>query len=231
MHATSLPPSAAATMAAAAEPPARILIVGAGGFGREVLAWARAAWPEWQDRLAGFLSADAAILEEHACDLPVLADPAAFTPEPGDGLLLAIGVPGVRRQVAEDLASRGGRFLTLVHPTATVVTTAVLGTGSIICPHAVVSDAAVIGTCVLVNYHASLAHDAQAGDFAVLSPYATLGGSSTIGPDTFLGLHASVAPRIALGAGSKITANSCCLHAAPAGSLVHGVPGRISQLL
>ena len=211
--------------------PSRILIVGGGGFGREVLAWARDTWPQWQDRLTGFLSADAEILQGHACELPVLADPAAFTPEPGDALLLAIGVPGTRREVAEDLASRGGHFLTLVHPTATVVPTATLGPGSIICPHAVISDAAVLGACVLVNYHASLAHDCHAGDFAVLSPYATLGGSSEIGPDTFLGLHASVAPRISVGAGSKITANSCCLHAAPAASLIHGVPGRISQLM
>ncbi len=218
-HATSPPP------------PSRILIVGAGGFGREVLAWARDAWPHWQDRLAGFLSADPEILQGHSCDLPVLADPANFTPEPGDALLLAIGVPGTRRAVAEDLASRGGRFLTLVHPSATVVPTATLGPGCIICPHAVISDAAVLGSCVLVNYHASLAHDCKAGDFAVLSPYATLGGSSEIGPDTFLGLHASVAPRITVGGASKITANSCCLHPAPAGSLIHGVPGRISRLV
>ena len=34
----------------------RIFIVGAGGFGREVLAWARNAWPEASAKVAGFLA-------------------------------------------------------------------------------------------------------------------------------------------------------------------------------
>jgi len=36
----------------------RILIVGAGGFGREVLLWAREAWPMDAGRIGGFLAAD-----------------------------------------------------------------------------------------------------------------------------------------------------------------------------
>jgi hypothetical protein len=81
----------------------RILIVGAGGFGREVLHWARDAWPDQAATIAGFLSADPGVLRDHALEVPILGDPAAFMPEPGDGFLLAIGIPGVRRRVAEDL--------------------------------------------------------------------------------------------------------------------------------
>lgn len=211
--------------------PQRILIVGAGGFGREVLHWARAAWPEWCGRIAGFLSADREILAGRPDAPPVLDDPATFTPQPGDALLLAIGIPGVRRQVAESLSARGAEFLTLVHPTAVVASTAALGSGTIVCPHAVVSDAAQVGRFVLVNYHASLAHDAVAGDFAVLSPYATLAGGACIGPDVFLGLHASVGPDVTIAHGSKVAANSCALADVPPDSLVHGVPGRITPLL
>ena len=36
----------------------RILVVGAGGFGREVLQWARDAWPDHAARIAGFFPAD-----------------------------------------------------------------------------------------------------------------------------------------------------------------------------
>ncbi len=209
----------------------RILIVGAGGFGREVAHWARDAWPGHADRIAGFLSADADVLAGHAGALPVLGDPASFALEPGDAVLLAIGIPGVRRRIAEKLAARGATFLTLVHPTAVVAPTARLGPGTIVCPHAVVSDAARLGRCVLVNYHASLAHDASAGDFAVLSPYATLAGGATVADDVFLGLHASVGPGVAIGPRSKVAANSCALADVPPDSLVHGVPGRITPLL
>lgn len=210
---------------------ARILVVGAGGFGREVLQWARDAWPDETARISGFLSADAHIFASHADDPAVLGDPATFSPRAGDGLLLAIGIPGVRRKVAESLLARGASFLTLVHPTAVIAATAEIGTGSIICPHAVVSDTARLGRFTLVNYHASTAHDAATGDFAVLSPYSTLGGGAAVAEDVFLGLHASVGPGISVGQRSKVAANSCALADVPPDSLVHGVPGRISPLL
>lgn len=207
----------------------RILIVGAGGFGREVAQWARDAWGDRASLIAGFLSADADALEGHDGHLPIVGDPATYIPLEGDGLLLAIGIPDTRRRVAESLLSRGATFLTLIHPTAIVSGFAAVGTGSIICPGAIVSDAVRVGRFVLVNYHASLAHDARAGDFAVLSPYATLAGGASIGADVFLGLHASVGPAVSIGARSKVAANSCALHSAPAESLVHGVPGRVSR--
>ena len=156
----------------------RILIVGAGGFGREILLWARDAWPSQSALIAGFLSADPGQPNGQACPLPILADPSRFEPEPGDALILAIGIPETRRAVAESLESRGAEFLTLIHPTAIVASTAAIGTGSIVCPYAIVSDSARVGNHTLLNYHASLGHDASTGDYAVLSPYATLGGGA-----------------------------------------------------
>lgn len=208
--------------------PSRILIVGAGGFGREVFHWARAAWLGRDSLVAGFLSADPDILEGHDCKAKVLADPEQYDPRPGDALLLAIGIPDTRRRVAEALTARGAEFITLIHPTAIVSPTAIIGPGTIVCPGAIVSDAARLGRCVLVNYHASLAHDSSAGDFAVLSPYAALAGGAHVGEDAFLGIHATVGPGVSIGPRSKVAANSCALHDAPPDTLIHGVPGRSS---
>lgn len=209
----------------------RILIVGAGGFGREVLHWARAAWPAPIATVAGFLSAHEP-RHWRGGDLPaVIGDPDDFVPAAGDGFLLGVGIPDVRRRLAETLMARGARFLTLVHPTAIVAPTAEIGAGSIICPFAVVSDNARVGRCVLLNYHTSLGHDASAGDFAVLSPYATLGGNAHVAEDVFLGMHASVGPGRRVGPRSKVSANSCALADAPADSLVFGAPGRIAPLV
>jgi sugar O-acyltransferase (sialic acid O-acetyltransferase NeuD family) len=205
----------------------RIIIVGAGGFGREVLQWARDAWPEHAHKIAGFLSADPRRLDGTSCALPILADPAAFTPEQGDYLLLAIGIPGVRRKVTEDLLGRGGRFLTLIHPTAIVAKSARIDAGAVICPYAIVSDSAHVGPFTLLNYHASMAHDSVTGDYIVLSPYACLGGGATAGADCFLGIHATLGPGASLGARAKIAAQSVLLHDAPAETLAFGVPAKI----
>lgn len=209
----------------------RIIIVGAGGFGREVLHWARDAWPDHSAKIAGFLSADADRLDGHDCGLPILGDPDSFQPQLGDGLLLAIGIVEKRRQVAESLIAKGAAFLTLIHPSAIVVATARIGMGSIICPFAIVSDGARVGQLALLNYHSSLGHDASTGDYAVLSPYATLGGGASIGADVFMGMHSSVGPRNCVGAQSKVSANSCALSDAPPSSLIFGAPGRIAPLV
>jgi sugar O-acyltransferase (sialic acid O-acetyltransferase NeuD family) len=205
----------------------RLVIVGAGGFGREVLQWARDAWPDHAELIAGFLSDDPRRLDGFSTGLEILGPVEAYEKFFGDYLLLAIGVAYSRRMVAERLAARGAEFATLVHPTAVVAGSAHVGEGSIVCPGAIVSDSATLGACVLVNYHASLGHDASAGDFAVLSPYATLGGGAAIGDDVFLGLHASVGPGRSVGARSKASANSCVLSNTPADSIIYGVPGRI----
>lgn len=206
----------------------RIVIVGAGGFGRETLRWAHDAWPDLAPRIAGFLSASEHDLRHRERLPPILGDPVDFQPRADDALLLAIGIPFVRRRVAELLETRGGTFVTLIHPTATVASSATIGAGSILCPNSVVSDSARLGRHVLVNYHASLGHDASAGDFAVLSPYATLGGDAHIDEDVFLGMHATVGPGVRVGARSKVSANSSALSNAAAESIIYGVPGRIS---
>jgi sugar O-acyltransferase (sialic acid O-acetyltransferase NeuD family) len=204
----------------------RIIIAGAGGFGREVLQWARHAWPEHAGKIVGFLSEDPTKLDGHAATLPILGSPDDFEPRPGDRLVLAIGIPRVRREVAERLEARGANFLTLIHPTALVAPTAQIRTGTIICPYAIVSDNVRLGRFVLVNYHASLGHDAKAGDFAVLSPYATLGGGARIENDVFLALHAAVAPAVTVGRASAVAAGSVALRDTPDQSLVLGVPGK-----
>jgi sugar O-acyltransferase (sialic acid O-acetyltransferase NeuD family) len=209
----------------------RVFIVGAGGFGREVLQWARDAWADRARVIAGFLSAERNHLGGHEDHPGIVASPAEFEPESGDGFLLAIGIPETRRRVAEVLKARGATFLTLAHPTAIIAPTARIGAGSILCPYSIVSDAATIGECVLMNYHSSLGHDASAGDYAVLSPYAALGGHAHVAEDVFLGMHASVGPGRRIGARSKVSANSCALSDAPPESIVYGAPGRVGPLI
>ena len=212
-------------------PPAdcqRILIVGAGGFGREVLQWARDAWPDHAGRIAGFLSSDEHVLDGFEGCPEIIGHPDAYRRVEGDYLLLAIGVPYVRRQVAESLLAVGAAFLTLVHPTAIVAASARIGTGAILCPYSIASDACRVGRFVIMNYHTSLGHDASAGDFAVLSPYATLGGNAHVADDVFLGLHAAVAPSRSLGQRTKVAANSAAFVDVPADAIVFGVPGRIA---
>jgi len=88
----------------------RLLIVGAGGFGREVLCWARDVAPtqsEWS--IGGFLDANAAALDGFDVPLEILGNPAEFAPAETDRYVCAIGDPATKQRLVAGLAARGAR--------------------------------------------------------------------------------------------------------------------------
>ena len=208
-----------------------LIIVGAGGFARELRQFVRACFPPAAVKLKGFLSNNPHDFDNFEIDEPILGDPATYSPQLKDRFLLAIGSIGHRRSVVEQLKARSARFLTLIHPTAYVDDNAKIGEGCIIYPFASVMNAAVIGDFVTMSIYASAGHDTRIGDYCNLSPYATMNGFSVLEEDVFLGTHASVLASIRVGRGSKVSANSVVTQNAKPNTLIFGVPGQHSRLL
>lgn len=209
-----------------------LVIVGAGGFGREVYQWlkddlrARAREGQPVPHIKGFLSENPDDLRGFTIDLGVIGSPREYVIEDGDRFLLAIGTVRPRIRVAQELRQRGAQFYTLVHPTAVVAETAILGEGVVVCPFAIVNAYSKIGDLTMFNAYASCGHDVQIGNFCVLSPYATVNGFGILEDEVFLGTHAAVTPGKRVGAGSQVSANSVAADDVPPRTLVMGVPGK-----
>ena len=203
-----------------------IIIVGAGGFGREVCGWLWDCFSRKESRLKGFLSRDKNALDGFQSDVPVLGDPEEFKPAPDDRFILAIGDMDARRRTVESLCNRGAIFLSMIHPTAVVAPTARLAKGIVIYPFATVSNNTVLDDYVHLSLYASVGHDARLGKYCLLSPYATLNGFSILEDEVFLGTHSTIGPTQVVGSQSKISANSAVLRDVQPLSFVHGVPGR-----
>jgi sugar O-acyltransferase (sialic acid O-acetyltransferase NeuD family) len=207
-----------------------LVIVGAGGFGREMYHWARDSFPADQYRIKGFLSAKPNDLDNFEIKAPILGDPLTYAPQPNERFLFAIGLIDVKRKLIDALAAKGAQFEKLVHPTAIVCPTAKLGTGVVICPFATVSDSVKVDDFAMLNFYASCGHDAHVGAYSVLCPYATLNGFAMLEEEVFLGTHTTVTPSRRIGHHSKVSANSMVSHNAPPYSLIYGVPGQIKRL-
>jgi predicted dinucleotide-utilizing enzyme len=110
----------------------RVAIAGAGGMGREALAWLRDARPDVE--AVAFFTADAAERPSGAdVDLPVMTS----VDELGsgvDGVVLGIGDGARRRKVADEVEAAGLALVTVVHPTAFVGPGVALGDGVIVAP-------------------------------------------------------------------------------------------------
>lgn len=205
------------------------IIVGAGGFGREVLQYLKDIHGD--DPVRGFLDDHAATVEPATLNQHVLGDISSYRPQDGDQLVLAIGNPGLRLRIARTLSDRGAKFATVIHPLAYVASSAEIGTGCIIAPFATVGANARLADHVVLTFYASVAHDAVVGEATALSPHSVANGGARLGTASFLGTAAIVNPTRSVGDFAKVSAGSIVYRDVPAKSIAAGNPARSRPLL
>lgn len=200
----------------------RLVVVGAGGHGRELIALARAAG--WE--VAGVVSADPpapGVLER--LGVAWLGEPEVL-----EGLelpvALGIGYPEVRRRVAGELDSRGLAAVTLVHPAAVVGPDVELGDGAVVQSGAQLTTNLRVGRHTHVGVGAVVSHDGRLGDYVTLAPRVALSGDVTLGDGVFCGVGSVIVPGCTVGPGSTIAAGAVVVGDVPAGVTAKGVPAR-----
>jgi sugar O-acyltransferase (sialic acid O-acetyltransferase NeuD family) len=209
-----------------------IVLVGAGGLGREVLNYVLEAIrlvPHM--RVKGFLDDNSSALGPDRCRFPILGSILDYAIEPQDRFVVTIGDCVTRAEVIRKMEARGARFVTVIHPTAYVAANATVGNGCIVGPFCAIGSDARVGDHVLFTWYSSLAHDCISLSFAVLSPYATANGSAILEEGVFLGTHAVIHPKIRVGAWSKVASGSVVYRDVPANCLAMGNPAKATPML
>ena len=205
----------------------RLLIVSAGAFGREVLSWALdvpAAQRDWE--VAGFLDNRPSALDGFNCPFSIMGDPLNFELSENDCLICAIGDPATKLQYCNQLKARGGRFISLIHPTAVIGLNCRLGEGCILCPYVVVTTNVVLGSFVTLNCHTTVGHDVVIDDGCTLSCHSDVTGWASLGEGVLLGSHASVLPKAVIGDYALVGAGSVVLRKVLPHTTVMGVPAK-----
>lgn len=205
----------------------RLLIIGAGGFGREVLTWANQVTPgerPWSE--CAFLDGNAQALEGYGVEVPIIGDPITYQPQPGDMFLCALGDPATKLKLCRHLREQGATFWTLIHPTAIIGDRCRIGEGTILCPRAILTSDVTVGDFVTFNVASGAGHDAVIGDGCTLSGHVDITGFARLGEGVFLGSHASVLPSVHVGDYAKVGAGSVVMRRVKSGVTVFGVPAR-----
>lgn len=144
--------------------------------------------------------------------------------------VIAVGDPRLRHRLMQEVLAAGGKLGSVVHPSAYVAATAIVGSGTIISPMAFVGPFAQVGRNCAINVHAIVGHDVVLGDCVVLSPGADINGHGGAGTCAFLGAGAIVSPKVTLGAYSKLAAGSVLNRSTEEGYLMHGNPASGRQM-
>lgn len=201
----------------------RLIIIGAGLFGRELAAYAEESLPDIP--VAGFLDSRAGILDGYAGYPPIIGTVEDYAIGAGDVFVCGVGRVEDRLKYAETIERRGGRFVSVVHPRAYVGRNVVLGDGCVLAPGAVVTNDSVLGRHVLVNVNSHIGHDCKIGDGCVFAPLSCPGSIATLGRRVFMGIGACMTPGHELGDDVYVAAGAV-VTASVASGRVMGVPAR-----
>ena len=210
-----------------------LIIVGAGGFGRELAVWAPGALGYGTDWFfKGYIDDDVSavggsILEKDKVDSDLLLGRIHdFTPGESDVLVCAIADPFERERVVSSLRDKGGRFVNFIHRTALLAPDLLIGTGNIVCPFVTITCSVSVGNYNIFNSKTSVGHDVSIGDFNSIMGACNIGGGARIADKCFLGTQSVVMPNVKVGSSSKIGTGSVAIRAVPSGVTVFGCPAK-----
>lgn len=208
-----------------------LVIVGCGGFGREVWSIVDAinrmenTWT-----IEGFID-DAPSRESLDCVAGLGAEVVGSTSELARrhsrcSVVLAIGSPATRSALYDRIASKTIEFPPVIHPQATIGSNVRIDEGVVVAPGARISTNITVGRHVHVDQNVTVGHDTMIGDFSRLNPMACIGGSVSIGRGSLVGANATVLQGLSVGAGATVGAAACVTHSVADGATVKGVPAR-----
>jgi sugar O-acyltransferase (sialic acid O-acetyltransferase NeuD family) len=140
--------------------------------------------------------------------------------------LVGIGSPAARRALDSRFSEAGFEPAVAVHPAA------VLGSGVSLAPGVVVLAGSVLATNITVGRHthvhrcATVGHDCVIGRYVTVNPSASISGDCVVEDGVLVGVGASVLQGLTVGHDSTVAGAACVVNDVPADTTVKGVPAR-----
>jgi len=210
-----------------------VVVIGAGGFGRETLdvieAANRASAPLGMN-VIGVVDDDPSdqslerLRVRGYAHIGTIHD--VLEAAPCRHFVLAVGSPSAKASIAAVFCAAGWVAVTVLHPDAVLGSQVRIGDGAVICGGVQVSTNSSIGMHVHLNPNATIGHDAVLGEFTSINPGAIISGEVEVGARTLIGAGAVVLQGLVIGHDSLVGASSCVTKDVPSDTVVVGIPAR-----
>ncbi len=203
--------------------PEAIIIYGGGGHGKSLIELIRAAG---HIQIAGIID-DGKSIGSSILNIPVIGHKDHLQMLYQKGFRLAVNAVGGisnladRVSVFESLQSVGFSCPTVIHPTAWIEQSAMIGDGSQIFPHAYVGSDSKLGYGVIINTGTIVSHDCGLGDYVNLSPGAILAGEVKIGSSTLIGMGVTINLQVRVGEHCRIGNGATIKRDVPPNTIIH----------
>lgn len=177
----------------------KLLLVGAGGFGRMAAEQAMLQYD------CAFVD-DGQDVDTEICGIPVVGG-LSDLPELRknyDLLVVGIGSNQFRAQVYEKAKELGYAFPNIIAPSAYISPYAKLGCGCVILQNACVQNSAVVGNGVLLNAGTEVHCDVAVGDYALIYTNSVIRTGAAVGSYVRIGSNCTVCNDAAVSDGADI---------------------------
>jgi len=212
---------------------AKLLIIGAGGFGKEVAYYCKSLNTSFGTyEVAGFID-DAPEkkgleviygLKVIASSDDVLQNKKLFK---DFQFCLAFAEVKARLKMAEKMEKEGFIFPNLIHSSVNIDSSVHLGRGNIFAHRAVTTCDIEIGSFNVVNGYSGFGHDVKVGDHNIFASGIAILGEVTIKDFNVFHTNSCVLPRINIGSGNIFSVGSVVMKNTGDGNKYWGSPARI----
>lgn len=201
----------------------KLIIIGASGFGKEVLWLAR----RLGKNVIGFLDDSPEKQNTDILDCPVIGKIDQFTQFNDVEFVMAIGSPRGRESVLRRMSESGQpKFTTLIDPTAIIGQNINIGEGSSICAGVILTVDICIGSHVVINLNSTIGHDVVIEDFVTIAPNVSISGNVILANKVEVGTNAAIREKITVGCGAVVGMGSVITKDIEEHKFVVGNPAR-----
>lgn len=204
----------------------RLIIIGAGGMGRTVYSNALESVGYGDAfEVKGFIDDDLHALDGFPNYPPVIGTISGYLPEADDVFVCSIGGAS-RKPCMENIISRGGEFINVIHRTARLLTNVVIGKGNFIGADTVIGNDVVIGNYNMIQSYTIIGHDVRMGDFNRIDTRVTCVGGVVIEDEVNIHTSAVINHKVTVGSKSRVAALSFVIKDVKPGTTVIGNPAK-----
>lgn len=204
-----------------------LLIVGAGGFGREIYYLAQECVGYGsQFSISGFIDDNSARLDSYSGYPSIIGNLSDLFAGPPKLVFVAVGDNEIRGDLVKGLSELGHECITLVHKSARVSGRLRCGAGSFIGPLVSIGADVTIGESVFVQTGVIVGHDVHIGSFCRLDNYAVLVAGALVRDRVSIHSGAIVNRGVNIEQGATIGAGSFVIRRVRPGATVVGNPAR-----
>lgn len=205
-----------------------LIIIGAGGMGREVFHLATQCEGYLKSfQIKGFLDDNSKALEGFNYKYPsILSSIFEYTIKPNDVFICSVGDVKIKKRIINYFTSNKASFINLIHPNTDICITTKIGIGCLIFPQAHIGSEAIIGNHVMVQSYVAIGHDAIIGDFTRIDPKASCVGGVKVGECVTIHSMAMINHNVSIEDYSVIGALSFVIRNVRQGITVFGIPAK-----